>query len=542
MENENKNVVVNTKSPNQDDFYMSIEHDDDNNEVVLVTSHNDKLSKYEENIMWSAIENYDRSKGLYSAYLADKTDNSVLTPEYIDELANGIQTDMKKVLSVNAIIRNSIMTNDIIGKTYESIESNVNTDIKLSYGNTSNMKEKTLKEVKSKIDIFNKQIRLKQLIKESIPLTYAEGNYILCLRTNGINYIVDHYPIGVATISQYTYGGKNVVEIDIEELKTRLKKTYSKTKKNKAIFFENIEKDIQANYPKEVYTAYKNKEKTVRLDTKYTGVMRIGNLGRAYGVSPILRALKSSLMLSNFENSDYTNTKAKAKKIIHQVMRKETMGADLNKSGITQTIKAHDDLMQAWKNKTVVYTSTPQVEKIVYVEPKVDDTSAEKINIYRSKIMSTLGVGFIDSNNSSFSTGKISLDQLLKTINSISQQLEDIIQGFYEVLFENENIDFEYLPTLQILDSEAMDFAMKKELADLLYSKLNCSLESSLGVFGYNIEDEKYKRITENNDGISDIFTPRLTSYTASGSVGRNPSSDNKDKQAKDKEAEIVRK
>ena len=216
--------------------------------------------------------------------------------------------------------------------------------------------------------------------------------------------------------------------------------------------------------------------------------------------------------------------------------------ADLNKSGITQTIKAHDDLMQAWKNKTVVYTSTPQVEKIVYVEPKVDDTSAEKINIYRSKIMSTLGVGFIDSNNSSFSTGKISLDQLLKTINSISQQLEDIIQGFYEVLFENENIDFEYLPTLQILDSEAMDFAMKKELADLLYSKLNCSLESSLGIFGYNIEDEKYKRITENNDGISDIFTPRLTSYTASGSVGRNPSSDNKDKQAKDKEAEIVRK
>ena len=77
---------------------------------------------------------------------------------------------------------------------------------------------------------------------------------------------------------------------------------------------------------------------------------------RKYGVSPIVRALKSALILENYENSDFTNTKAKAKKIIHQIIRKDAMGEKFLKSGFEYTLKAHDDLMQAWKNKTVVYT------------------------------------------------------------------------------------------------------------------------------------------------------------------------------------------
>ncbi len=365
------------------------------------------------------------------------------------------------------------------------------------------------------------------------------GTYIVCLRNNGNSYIVDHYPIGVAYMSEYTYGGKPVVEINIKELETRLKKTYEKDKKKKPIFFENIEKDIQANYPPEVYKAYKNKETVVRLDTKYTGVIRIGNMGRRYGVSPILRALKSALMLENFEKSDNTNAKAKAKKIIHQIMRKECLGSDLNKKGFEYAIHAHNELCSAWKNKTVVYTSIPQVEKVVYVEPKVDDTNADKINIYRSKIMTTLGIGFIDTNVANFSVANISLDQLMKTINSISQQLERIVQDWYEVLFENEGIDLEYLPTIQIIDSEAMDMEMKKDLVELLYSKLNCSMSTALDILGYSLEDEKQKRISENEQNLdSEVFLPHNSQYTNSGlnkNVGAPSDSKNLDKQSDDK-------
>ena len=98
----------------------------------------------------------------------------------------------------------------------------------------------------------------------------------------------------------------------------------------------------------------------------------------------------------------------------------------------------------------------------------------------------------------------ISLDQLLKTINSISEQLEGIVQDWYEVLFENEGIDKEYLPTIQILDSEQMSIDMKKDLVELLYSKLNCSLSTALEVIGYDIRDETAKRIAENEEKLDE--------------------------------------
>ena len=83
------------------------------------------------------------------------------------------------------------------------------------------------------------------------------------------------------------------------------------------------------------------------------------------------------------------------------------------------------------------------------------------------------------------------------------------------MLFENENIDLEYLPTIKIIDSEVMDMEMKKSLVELLYSKLNCSTETAFSILGFSIEDEKQKRIKENNENYDEeIFTPHASQYT----------------------------
>lgn len=521
-----------------EEILVSIVSDEDKSEAAIVTSYNDTISKFEETVLTSAIKDYDRSKSLYSVYTSESTNSDEVTPSKINELANGIQNSLTNTITANTLIRRYIITDDIIGKTYESIESNVNTEFRLSYGDYSSKrnKAKKLADIKNIVDQFHKQINLKHLIRESIPITYAEGTYILCLRSDGNGYVVDHYPLGVAYISDYTFGGEPVVCIDIDALKTSLQKTYEKDKKNKAIFFENIEKEIQANYPPEVYTAYKNRETKVRLDTKYAKVMRIGNMGRKYGVSPFLRALKSAIMLENYDNTDYDNTKAKSKKIIHQIMRREAMGSDYNKKGLEMMVYAHNELCKAWKNKTVVYTSCPQVQELKYVESKTEDTNADKINVYRSRIMTTLGINFIDSNNANFSIANISLEQLMKTINAISEQLETILQDWYNVLFEKEKLDKEYLPTIRIIDAEQMSMDMRKSLVDLMYSKLNCSLETSLDILGYDLKDEKQKRLDENEAGISDIFFPRQTSYTSSNGAGRPTSNSDGDKQSLDQD------
>ena len=110
-------------------------------------------------------------------------------------------------------------------------------------------------------------------------------------------------------------------------MKSKLSKAYLKLKKNnKPLFFKAIEDEIKNNYPPEVYKAYKDNEQYAKLDYRFTGIIRVNNQNKKYGLSPIFRALDSIRMLEQFDDTDEVNAKANAKKIIIQLLRKEIMG------------------------------------------------------------------------------------------------------------------------------------------------------------------------------------------------------------------------
>ena len=469
----------------------------------------------------NAVAGYDATNQKYSAYLKDGNSSSdKLTPEYIDELADGTQSDLKKIQIINNIVRKEINKDGIVGKTVECVTSNINTKTKISYDNeiTGRNKTKQLQQVKEFISAFNKEINTKRLIRTSIPTTFVEGNYICYLRHEDNKYKVDYYPLGVCEISDYDVNGDPVVLFNIKELRSRLQKVYKKTKKNKALFFQNIEDEVKANYPKEVYDAFVAKEEYAKLDVRYSGVIRINNLNRKYGLTPIFRAFKDILMLDTFDNSDRVNSKAKAKKIIHQKLRKEVMGTELNKKGFEDMSYAHENLMSAWKQPTVVVTTPPTVESITYVEPKIELTDINTVNNYRSRVLAALGIGFLmDSGSQSVSTADISVTQLLRTINMISEQLEDILQKWYRQILIDNGLPVEYCPTIQVIDSEALDFDMRKDLASTLYTIFNGSMSTSLELLGIDVNDEKEKRIKENDENYEEIFKCRQTAYTSSG-------------------------
>lgn len=496
----------------------------------------------------NAVAGYDATNQKYSAYLKDGNSSSdKLTPEYIDELADGTQSDLKKIQVINNIVRKEINKDGIVGKTVECVTSNINTKTKISYDNeiTGRNKTKQLQQVKDFISSFNKTINTKRLIRTSIPTTFVEGNYICYLRHEDNKYKVDYYPLGVCEISDYDVNGDPVVLFNIKELRSRLQKVYKKTKKNKALFFQNIEDEVKANYPKEVYDAFVAKEEYAKLDVRYSGVIRINNLNRKYGLTPIFRAFKDILMLDTFDNSDRVNSKAKAKKIIHQKLRKEVMGTELNKKGFEDMSYAHENLMSAWKQPTVVVTTPPTVESITYVEPKIELTDINTVNNYRSRVLAALGIGFLmDSGSQSVSTADISVTQLLRTINMISEQLEDILQKWYRQILIDNGLPVEYCPTIQVIDSEALDFDMRKDLASTLYTIFNGSMSTSLELLGIDVNDEKEKRIKENDENYEEIFKCRQTAYTSSGrgeitetnnKGGRPADSKNKAKQSYDK-------
>lgn len=309
-------------------------------------------------------------------------------------------------------------------------------------------------------------------------------------------------------------------------------KTYLKTKKNKKLFMQNLEEDIKENYPAEVYEAFKSGERYAKLRRGYSGIIRIQHMSRKYGLTPYFRALEPLLRLRNLYNADDLNNKAKSKKIICQTMRKEILGNDASRDGLTEMAYAHKNFMSAWRMPTVVVTCPPAVEGISYIEPKVEDIDYEKINLYRSIVMTTLGIGFLNSeSDQAFTVATISINQLMAVINKISEQFEKMLEEWYRIVLADNGIGSEFVPKVSIIDAEQTDIDVRKGLVELLYSKLNCSMRTAYETLGFSIEDEKQRRLEENADGYDDIFTPHNSLYTKSGddsdSEGGRPLSEN---------------
>lgn len=491
-----------------------------------------------------AVAVYDPTNRIMSSVMEYSTSSNTLTQARIAEVGTGTQSDLSKVLEANTYIRQYINTNDIIGMVYSAINSSINTDYRLSYRNFGTQKKKLnqLKKAQELIEDFNAQINVREVIRDAILATYTEGNYICVMRTNGDNWVVTRYPLGIAEISPYLESSRPIVQINMDSLKTAIQRTILKDKKGKALYYADVLGEIEGAFGPEIVEAYKNKDQYCRLPVDYTGVCRINTQGAIYGLSPVFRCLSSALILETLRNADLALASTKRKVIIHQKMRKEL--ANQNQTSNFELLSwNHRNLISAFKQNTVLVTTDPSVESIEYVCPKVDEVSTQKQNAYSRQVLSSLGVSFLVPDESiSATTAKVSWTVLLQQINAIGEQVEHMLEGFYRTLLEANGIDAIYCPTVRILDAEMLDAEQRLEFAKLLYGTLNCSLQTTLGTLGFDLEDERARRELENEEGIEQIFTPRQTSYTATGNNdaggGRpsNPDSDDPDKQNYDKE------
>lgn len=524
----------------KEDFDVVTASQTDDGTVVL-TSVNELSEERMDNVIRHAIASYDPENKQYSTYLKISASSETLTVDRIDELARGLQSSLTNVQTVNGIIRNYINKDDLIGITYDAIEANVNTEFKCSFAQFPEQRNKTkqVNYAREVIDDFNTQINVRSLLRAAIPMTYAEGTYITYLRQKDENYIVDYYPLGIAEISDYLSNGQPVVLINMSKLKSALSKSMLKDKKNKALFFENQETEIQNNYPDEVYQAFKNGDTYAKLDVDHCGVIRIGNMGQKYGVSPLFRALRPALMLETFDTSDRVNAKAKAKKIIWQQLDPALMGPNNDKKGFAEQVTAHDNLLRAWKQNTVLVTTAPYVKDIKYVEPKVEMTNIETVKQYRNREMAALGISFLNTDGQqTVSTAKVSLDQLMKNIGKIAEQIEDVLKRWYRIRLEDAGVDQMYCPDVKVSTTEMMGMEMKKAIAQFLFTTLNCSYKTAYEYMGLHAEDELRKRQAETEEGYDDVFVARQTSYTSTGNTGGGGDSDKKTGRPKGEETE----
>lgn len=521
---------------------------------ILVTSSEPKeklnFAEIEEQILMSAIENYSQNdmKRTYSVIVPEQSANTTLTIEKINSLAVNINSELSKLNEANAYILQAVLTDAYVGRAYECIYSNVNTLIKYSYPELSeNDDTAVFEEVKASIAAFNKCIDINKFVRDVIAGTVLEGNYNTYLRftknnSEIVSVAIDRYPLLLCHQSDYYINGENLLEFNIQELRSKLQKTYPRSRKQrKAVYFESLDKEVKANYPDEVWQAYKDNEQITRLDPTKTYCVKVNHMGRKYGVSPFFKALKPLVVLRNIENADVADSKSRSKKIIFQKLRKELLGSNGERKGFAEMEYAHGAAADALQTNFCLYTAPAFVEDLSYViDNSSNDKTANTVKIYTSRLLTALGISFADSELSSFSAANISVDQLMRTINSISEQIEQMLHKYYEIYLEELGLPRELAPEVKIIDSEMMDWGLRKDFAKFAYDTLNISRDTTFKLVGLDVEDEKTKRQSENAANYDAVFTPRQNAYNTNAAearesiAGRTPSSEDLARQAFD--------
>lgn len=545
-------------STSSDDIEVIISSKTEDGTTIVTTTSETMLNS----LIEKATYDFQNKEHVYSRLLSSlDSGNQILSQKDLDSLALNPQDNLDKILRINQLAKFYINKDDLIGKVYETIESNVNTDIKITFQEVSKSKRNKSKERKRAeelIENFNTQINVKNLLRKSIPMTYVEGNYIMYLRNNKGTYTVDYFPLGVAEISPYEIDGEPIILINMSELKSRLVSAGYTNKKGKSLFMTTVEEEIKANYPEEVYQAYIGKEKYAKLNPENTGVVRINNMNGRYGLTPVFKSLSPQLMLDVLATTDKNNAAAKGKKIIVQLMRAEMIKDTEGTFASDKWMLAHSELMKAWKNPVVVYTALPFVEDMKYVESKTEQMPIDTINYYKNKVLMALGISFLSvENKTSYVISEINIKELMKTINKLSEQVASVLVKFYRIALRDNNVDTIYTPDVEVFASDLLEMEMKIKLADTLFSKMGISYKSAFEILGYNVESELIRRQEENEYEIKDpetgeikygmqhVFTPHLTSYTMNSDDLSNDkdkfaktdenTNKNKDKKAQDK-------
>ena len=191
----------------------------------------------------AAVSAYDPANRFYSAYLNDDSNSQTLTTSTITTLGQDAQSNLSNIQQINAIIRQYANTDDLIGMVVQSIQNNINTDIRKSYKNFDGQRNKTntLNKAKNILNDFDNQVRIEQFIREAIITAYLEGNYASVLRNSNENWQIDWLPLNIIENSGYEDNGNPVLLVNIDNLKTALNKTMLKKKNGQYLFFKDTQ-------------------------------------------------------------------------------------------------------------------------------------------------------------------------------------------------------------------------------------------------------------------------------------------------------------
>ena len=545
-----------------DKITINVEDIAENKEQVLVRKGDSLykigLSEYLNDMGEMSFSEYDlrRIENAFNMALEKETGQFVTTLEDIQNLAKNPQFDREKVKKIYSLLEYYINKDVFLGKTFEVLSNNINTNYRVIYPNSlpeKKGKKQTAKDrqvldlAKKTVEDFIDKIDIRRFIANAVLTVYTRGNFISYLNGDARRgFSIDEYPLDMAEITKMKIGGTNLVTLDTRELKTRMDTEYKKYKNLKSTyefidFKQAILEIIKEEYPEEVVNAVSVNDSVAVLNPQRVGVARINNLKGQYGISPLFKALKSLLMLEQIDSSDSKVIISKTRKIIFQKLSDKLLdGTSPGASGKVFARKesnyAQGALLQALTEEVVVYTGQPFVDSLQIIEPNAQLTDSNVKQQHKDDVINAVGIGFTTNTSSGVAVTQYIYDDLLKTINKIvKREIEPILNKYIQVVMNEYGFDVAISPKIEIQSTEMLDLDSLAKVVELYRNKLNLSMETIFEAIGLDVEDETYKRLNENSienpyavngeSGLSSIFYPYATSYTMSGSSNSNTES-----------------
>lgn len=363
-------------------------------------------------------------------------------------------------------------------------------------------------KVRKCIEDYNDRVDMEQLIRDIIFELALTGN-VCCYDRDGAR--VDIYPIDMIKVVPLIVNNKQVVAYKVDN------KQY-----NFDDYGNQINKNIENAYPKEIIDGFNNGNKYIILDTENAYFEKINaSQYEPYGVSVIVPAFEDLSHKSLLKEAE----KATANDIINKILHIQV--GDKDNRPNSRLLEEYDKLFYG-KNGSIRAT-TPHYVTIQWIEPKTDIFGEDKFVEIDTDILNTLGVSLTlirGEGGGNYAEGMLNFSGLVRTIEGIRSHIPTIVRSLYKKELERKGLNPEHAPTVRF-DDVVIDKTTKTDLLMQLFQTAGLPYQALYEGFDMNWDYIKLMREEENKDGMDEIFNVHTLPFQNNAQTG-DGSSDNK--------------
>lgn len=389
-------------------------------------------------------------------------------------------------------------------------------------------------EAKEQYEIYFNEIGLDDLLYGLFYDLYLYGNVFLYDREDGFIEILPPHRIEISDIK---INNEPILAYRVPETERRRRGQVTEQ------FLKTLETKYKDAYPPEILEGIKKREKVIQLNPERAyAIQSPKSIWEKYAMpmgTSILRTFSKKNLIGEAENASMN---FRMKSFLHVKVGDENVRSKPNTEELTNMGFVFKDAINGFPLAITAWNVDANWVRIQ------DDFLArdKRYSEVNSEILAACGLASIvvtgDSDGTSFAAAQINTSMAEKRIQQNQKKITNFLHKIMRKRAEEWGIDEESVPKFVFQKVSLRDNKDAMEEIQALFKLGLVGYQTSLEALGYDYEQEKKRKIVENEENAQDIFTIPPSFDTQSGkedSEGGRPETDDSDR-ASDKNKSIT--